>query len=498
MPDCHWTEARKDERESDYLREKTAVFPHYVDSPDDLFSLMVTDEILELIVRETNRNAREELGIEDDGVDDAAWTDTDPEKIRRYLGVVITMGLSRQPTIRHYWSKSEIYGVPLIRAAMPRKRFEELTRYLIFCNNGRMDPKDRLFKIRQLVNIFNRNFSSALIPAKDIVVDESMVGFRGRVSFRQYMKGKASKYGIQVFKVCTSSSYTLRTLVYTGKGSIPKSKNGVGYVVVMNLVGQYLNCGRRIYLDNYFTSIPLAEELLQNKTYMVGTIRANRKRLPSEFMAQKLDLAEAKGVQCQHGVKIVRWKGSKIVNMITTDPHHSGAIMDIGRKRFNGESVLKPDVIFDYNQGKKGVDVADQLNSYYSSLRKTVKWNRKVAFDYLVGMSVVNAQHLAKHLTGPIKTITLLKFRETLARQLINKDCIPEIMPLRRTHTLKQKSGLVRNCGKRCRRCHQILTKKHGSRTADAKCSKVRTFCDNCPEKPAMCLECFNIIHKIN
>lgn len=53
---------------------------------------MVADGILKLIVRETNRNACHELGIEEGGADDAPWTD--PEEIRRNLGLVNTMGLS--------------------------------------------------------------------------------------------------------------------------------------------------------------------------------------------------------------------------------------------------------------------------------------------------------------------------------------------------------------------------------------------------------------------
>ena len=39
-------------------------------------------------------------------------------------------------------------------------------------------------------------------------------------------------------------------------------------------------------------------------------------------------------------------------------------------------------------------NVADQLNSYYSPLRKSRKWYRKLALEMIVGISVTNAQIL--------------------------------------------------------------------------------------------------------
>ena len=52
------------------------------------------------------------------------------------------------------------------------------------------------------------------------------------------------------------------------------------------------------------------------------------------------------------------------------------------------ECVKKPDCVLDYNAHMCGVDRIDQLLSYYSPLRKTLKWYRKVVLQtFDMGMS---------------------------------------------------------------------------------------------------------------
>ena len=54
-----------------------------------------------------------------------------------------------------------------------------------------------------------------------------------------------------------------------------------------------------------------------------------------------------------------------------------------------GTAVNKPAVVNSYNHNMNGVDVADQLTVFYSFVRKTRKWWRKLFF-YLMEVSVVN------------------------------------------------------------------------------------------------------------
>ncbi|KAJ8942222.1 hypothetical protein NQ314_010122 [Rhamnusium bicolor] len=58
---------------------------------------------------------------------------------------------------------------------------------------------------------------SVLTPGRILVIDESMIPFKGRVQFRQYIKNKSHKYGVKLYKICTVDGYTSKVIVYTGK-----------------------------------------------------------------------------------------------------------------------------------------------------------------------------------------------------------------------------------------------------------------------------------------
>lgn len=68
--------------------------------------------------------------------------------------------------------------------------------------------------------------------------------------------------------------------VYAGKDSERLEQGSPSAIesVVMRLSRELWNAGRSLYVDNFYTSIPLAFTLLENKTHLVGTMRANRKK----------------------------------------------------------------------------------------------------------------------------------------------------------------------------------------------------------------------------
>lgn len=76
--------------------------------------------------------------------------------------------------------------------------------------------------------------------------------------------------------------------VYAGKQpKIPYEVPHSAQDVVHRLTVPIVKSGRNITANNWFTSIPLAEELFQKKITLIGIIRKNRPQLPHELINVK-------------------------------------------------------------------------------------------------------------------------------------------------------------------------------------------------------------------
>ena len=92
-----------------------------------------------------------------------------------------------------------------------------------------------------------------------------------------------------------------------------------------------------------------------------------------------------------------KWKDKR--DVLTLSTLHSGKIANSGKKNRRGDEIMKPDCILDYNAHMCGVDRLDQMLSYYSPLRKTLKWYRIVVLQAL-DMAVSNEFVLYKQAGG--------------------------------------------------------------------------------------------------
>ena len=142
--------------------------------------------------------------------------------------------------------------------------------------------RDKLAPIRDLWSIWSTRLPQMFNPGRDICVDEQLVSFRGRCSFRQYMTSKPGKYGLKIWALCeVKTSYALMLQVYTGKSATIQREKNQGMRVVLELTNDLE--GHTVTTDNFFTSFPLAEEL-HKRMALVGTLRKNKPELLPQLL----------------------------------------------------------------------------------------------------------------------------------------------------------------------------------------------------------------------
>jgi hypothetical protein len=133
--------------------------------------------------------------------------------------------------------------------------------------------------------------------------------------------------------------------------------------------------------------------------------------------------------------------------MLTTSNDHTCQIIAGNNGKF------KPDAVFDYNKAKKGVDLSDQLASYYNSLRRTIKWYKKLIIELICSSSIVNAFYI--HRRYGHKNFDFLKFRELIIESIIGLKKVEEDKKSKEIqHILEKFSKKTRNERKRCVLCY--------------------------------------------
>ena len=118
---------------------------------------------------------------------------------------------------------------------------------------------DRLAQVRPILDLLK--FDYLYCPHRDVSVDEAMIKFKGKSKITQYIPLKPIKRGIKVWILVDSvNGYILHFKVYIGKKGDTVEEN-LGMKVVSELTSK-LSCSHHVYFDNYFTSLPLLQHLL--------------------------------------------------------------------------------------------------------------------------------------------------------------------------------------------------------------------------------------------
>lgn len=449
--------------------------------PIDYFNLLFDDALLELIVNETNKYAIQVFlsGSGSTSSRITSWRDTNVIEIKIFIGLLFHTGSIRMNRMEDYWKKSELFNVPFFRQYMSRNRFMLLLRTLHF-NDTENHDNNRLSKIEPIVSYFNNKMTNIYEPSKNLALDESMVLFRGRLVFRQYIKNKRHKYGVKLYMLTEPSGLVHRIMIYSGQGHDASDEFTHTEYVVIQLMEGLQSCGRSLYMDNYYNSVRLAKTLLNKGTYCTGTLRTNRKGNPKEITAKKLKVGECIGKYTNEGICVMKWRDRREVLAISSE--HSNELVEVTNRR--GEQKMKPEAISMYNKYMSGIDRQDQMLSYYPCERKTLRWYKKIGIHYFQ-LFLLNSYYIY---IENVKKCTLYDYRLSVISALV-KNQTSIILPPQKKQThfpikvLKNNKNIY--VRKRCKVCHSKGIRK-----------TTIFYCPECEGHPGLCIEnCFEVHH---
>lgn len=404
----------------------------------DYFQLFFTDALLLEITTETNRFAAEKIQKQTPLRKRSmwvSWSDVTLEEMKAFLGVTLNMAMHEKPDLQSYFSEDWASKQPFFKEVFSRNRFLQIFWAFHVCppppqaRPAGLQPRGQ--KVKNIFDYLNMKCQENFVPGQQIAIDESTVGFKGRIVFKMYNPQKPTKWGLRVYVLADSTTGYVSVMVpyYGSCTTLQLVRPDLPFTarIVLDLCQTLLQStngtGFHLYTDRFYTGYELAIELLKLGIQTTGTIMANRKGLPKEIKKnKKLKLVKHSVVSYRKDdkVTVLGWKDKRNVFMLST--FHNAETEAVTRKISRGveEVFEKPKVIIDYTKNMGAVDRADHYCASYGFTRKSLKWWRKMFF-WLFEVSIVNSFilfNIQREMNGT-KPVSHLNYRKALIVQLV-------------------------------------------------------------------------------
>ena len=417
------------------LRDQPSPSPHakrYVIGgiASSSWRLLIDERMLKHIRECTDKEARRVL-VSDD------WS-LSPYELDAFLGVLYLRSATESKGMDIHLLWSEKYGFPFIKNVMSRNRFVEILRFLRFDDKSSRSQRlktDKFACVSEVFYAFDANCQSAYVPGPYISVDEQLFPSKVRCGFTQFMASKPDKYGQKYWMaVDENSKFVVNVFPYLGKDEERSSKDRLGDYVVKKLVGPYLNKGRNVTCDNFFTSLTLAKSLKSQKTSLVGTVNKARREIPACVKNGREELFSTKAFKTDD-ITLTAYQRKTKKNVLVLSSMHPDVNIERGVKP-------KPETVSFYNASKYGVDVVDQMCRKYSVKSSCRRWPFHTWCN-VQDLAGINSWILHKELTG--ENISRRDFLFKLGEELV-KPLVESKNALAADMALSVSSGQRRRC----------------------------------------------------
>ncbi|KAK4318811.1 hypothetical protein Pmani_010234 [Petrolisthes manimaculis] len=285
-----------------------------------------------------------------------------------------------------------------------------------------------------------------------------------------YIPSKPAKYRLKMVMICDNQSkYMLTEVPYLGRDqSRPDGGIPLGYYYTKLLTEPYHNSNRNVTTDNWFTSVPLVQDLLDNcGMTLVGTIRSNKKEVPPEIKdtsSRELGSSAFLFTDALTLVSYVPTAAKKKNNVLLLSSMHSSPSLG---------QTGKPEIIEFYNKTKGGVDAFDQMSAIYSCGRSTNRWPMCIFYG-MVNTAAINSWiiHSDNISASGGKPLNRRKFMQEVAK------AFKKPWAVQRLNTPTLSISLKRVISDFCN-----VVRERGNKVVLAESRSTVAYCKRCPLK---------------
>jgi hypothetical protein len=464
------------------------------------------DEFLSTIVEKSNQSFFQRKG---------KLLNLTLKELKTWLGINFVMATIQMPKIRMFWEKQ--WRVSVIADAMVRDRFFQLRTNIkvVYDDDITKEQRnnDRLWKVRPLIDRVqqgclkqNRN--------QELCVDEMMVPFTGTCNLKQYIPNKPNPLGIKIFVLANPNGIICDFIVYQGGNTFHTDLTKEFWqceCAVLEL-SQTLVPGHVLYIDRYFTTVRLADELLKRGIRCSGTLM--KSRIPPEanipddkaFKRSERRGSSVVSVRPDGRVGITKWLDNNPVAMLSTNESVEPlcTVERWSKKDKKYLNISQPRVIHSYNQKMGGVDLADRMLSYCPCRARTKKWTHRFImhlFDLCITNAWLQMRQVKQEMGTPARKIPQFRtFKMEYGKLLIEKNSAHSLLqstevddgdeePAEEIQFLDRRKSVDPTVEKRTQGALHIpdVTKNCQKRCALPKCTmKSTVYCTYC--KVYLCL----------
>ncbi|KAG8238895.1 hypothetical protein J437_LFUL015180 [Ladona fulva] len=248
----------------------------------EYFLLLFSDKYFDFIVKQTNDYAKHVLSQNVQICSRISlWKETTIAEMKVFIGELFLMGKIRVNRINDCWRCDYLVNLPFGQF-MSRDCFLILLHFA-----SERHSSDPIFRIMLMITYINNKMSEVINPSRKLTIDESMVLWYGRLAIRQYISTKHHKYGMKLYVLAEPNGLVQKIHLYGGSKDEEVGRREHSFKVVKKMEGKE-GMGHAHFMDNFYNSLQLTEDLLRNKTLCTGTLQPRRKGIPTKFLNKKL------------------------------------------------------------------------------------------------------------------------------------------------------------------------------------------------------------------